>query len=108
MCFSLGPWPLSFQILAYDRLNFDFLVGALERGEIDLAVALPAVRVAGPDQAAFLEHRKIQDGTHLQLVKTHVRAVLPWPKRARAPGGIVDRRPCLGGGLVRVHAHRKR
>src|SRR5215469_4312295 len=43
--FRFGPRPLGLQILTHDGLDLDFLVGALERRQVDLAVALAAVRV---------------------------------------------------------------
>src|SRR5205823_6186051 len=45
----LDARPLELHVLAHDRLNQDLLEGALERGEVHFAVALAAVRVAGPD-----------------------------------------------------------
>src|SRR2546430_16505900 len=73
--------PLELHVLANDRLNDDFLEGALERGEVHLAVPLAAVRVAGPDEPAFQEHREEDGRALLQLVDVHVRAVLPRAQR---------------------------
>src|SRR3982074_227173 len=39
------PGPIRFQVLAYDGLNFDLLVGTFERRQIDLTVALPTVGI---------------------------------------------------------------
>src|SRR5271170_2190157 len=86
---GLRPGPIGFQILAHDGLNLDLLVCALERREIDLTVALAAVGIAGPDQSAFLKYVQIENGTHLQLVQVHVRAVLPGPQRAGTAFGVV-------------------
>jgi len=54
------PGPFSLEVLANDRLNLDFTVGTLERREVHLAVSLPAVGIAGPDEAALEEHRQVQ------------------------------------------------
>ena len=52
-----------------------------ERGEVDLAIALPAMRVAGPDQRALEEHRHEQRRAFLQLEN---RAV--WKRDIHRPG----------------------
>src|SRR5437016_2275406 len=73
--------PFELHVLAHDRLQHDLLVGALQAGEAHLAVALAAMRVAGPDQPALDEHRDEDLRTGLQLVDVHVGAVLPRPQR---------------------------
>src|SRR5438105_8739897 len=60
----LDARPGELDVLAHDRLQPDLLVRALEGGEVDLAVALGAVRVARPDQASLEEHRNV-DGAPL-------------------------------------------
>src|SRR6478735_1791551 len=52
--------PFDLEVLAHDGLDADLLVRALERGEVHLAVALAAMRVAGPDERALQEHRDEQ------------------------------------------------
>src|ERR1700733_2543114 len=53
VCVSFSPWPIRLHILAHDRPNLDLLVGTFKRCEIDLTIALPAMRISGPDQTAF-------------------------------------------------------
>ena len=102
------PRPIGFHLLVHDRLDLDLLVGAFERRQIHLAVSLPAVRIAGPDQAALEKHRQIQGGSGLQLVEIHVRAVLPGPQRAGAPPGVANGRPGLCIRLARIDPDGKR
>src|SRR6266478_6616078 len=100
------PWPVRLQVLAHDWPNLDFLVGTLEGRQVYLTVSLPAVGIAGPDQATLEKHRQIQRRTGLQLVQIHVRAVFPGPQRTGAPFRIVYRRPGLGVRFVRVDPDR--
>src|SRR6267378_7344595 len=102
------PWPVRLQVLAHDWPNLDFLVGTLERRQVYLTVSLPAVGIAGPDQATLEKHRQIQGRTGLQLVQIHVRAVFPGPQRTGAPFRIVNRRAGLGIRFVRVDPDRER
>ena len=48
--FGLDARPLELGILENLHGNVHFLVGGLECGEVDLAVALRRVRIAGPQQ----------------------------------------------------------
>src|SRR5439155_488112 len=73
--------PVELQVLAHDELHHDLAVGALERGEVDLAIALAAVGIARPDEAALEEDRDVDRRALLKLVDVHVRAVLPGPER---------------------------
>src|SRR5712664_1234505 len=100
--------PARLQVLAHDWPNLDFLVGTLERREVYLTVSLPAVGIAGPDQATLEKHRQIQRRTGLQLVQIHVRAVFPGPQRTGAPFRIMNRWPGLSIRLVRVDPDRER
>src|SRR5215469_1415719 len=102
-----SPGPVCLQILPHDRLNLDFLVRALERFEIHFAISLPAVRVADPDQPAFLKDLQIKSRARLQLVQIHIRPVLPRPQRARSSLVVFDGRPRLFFRLVRIHARRQ-
>src|SRR5882724_3135444 len=102
------PRPFGLQVLAHDWPNLDFLVGTLERRQVYLTVSLPAVGIAGPDQATLEKHRQIQRRTGLQLVQIHVRAVFPGPQRTGAPFRIMNRWPGLSIRLVRVDPDRER
>src|SRR5439155_10864067 len=103
----LDPRPLELQVLADDELHDDLAVRALERGEIDLAVALAAVRVARPHEPALQENRNENRRTLLQLVDVHVRAVLP--RSERGHGGQRVRDATLARrGILRIDADGER
>src|SRR5204863_826453 len=95
--------PVEFYVLAHDELHHDLPVGALERGEVDLAVALAAVGVARPDETASEEDRDEDGRAFLQLVDVHVGAVLPRAERGdgrhRVRGAALAR-----GGVLRIDA----
>src|SRR5262249_24930156 len=101
----LDTGPLELHILADDRLDHDLAPGALERGEVDLPIALAAVRVARPDESALEKDRQVQNRAFLQLVDVHVRAVLPRSQRARTSFRVLDRRSRLLFRLVRIGSH---
>src|SRR5262249_443981 len=103
----LHPRPLELHVLADDELHRDLAIGALERREVDLAVALPAVRVTGPHEPALQEDGNEDRGAFLQLVEVHVRAVLPRPQR-RDGRHRVGRSALAGRRIVGVDAHRQR
>ena len=60
--------------LALDDFHRDveFLVGGLDRGEVDFAVALAGVRIAGPQQRARHMHRHIERGAGDEIADVHV------------------------------------
>ncbi len=60
--------------LALDHLDRDveLLVGGLERGEVDLAVALRRVRIAGPQQRAPHEHRHVEGRAGHEIADVHI------------------------------------
>src|SRR6266849_9287917 len=88
----LGARPLKLHALVDDGLDLDLLEGALERGEIHLAVPLPAMGVTGPDQSTLEKYRDGDARALLQLVEVHVRSVFPWAQRAGSPLRVFDRR----------------
>ena len=105
--FRFRPGPFCLHVLAHDGLDFDFLVRTFQRGQVDLAVALPAVRIAGPDQASFLKHRKVHGCARLKFIHIHVGAVFPRAQRAGASFRIADRRSGFGVRFIRVDADRE-
>src|SRR4030095_13851058 len=50
-------------------------VGRLERGEVDLAVALRRVRIAGPEEGAFDEDRDVKRRAFGQIADVEIAAV---------------------------------
>src|SRR3954468_9117250 len=104
---GLDAGPAQLHVLVDDGLQPDLLVRALQGGEVHLAVALRAVRVARPDQPALEEHRDVDGAALGHLVDVHVGAVLPGPQRAhrchRVLGPALARR-----GIVGIDAHRQR
>src|SRR6267154_1424069 len=72
--------------LALDHLDRDveLLVGGLDRGEVDLAIALAGVRVAGPQQRAGYEHRHVERRAGREVADVHVARIL-----ARRHAGIL-------------------
>ncbi len=103
----LDARPVELHVLAHDELHDDLAVRALERGEIHLAVALAAVRVARPHETALEEDRDEDGRPGLQLVDVHVRAVLPRPERGDRRHRI--RRAALARrGVLRIDADRER
>src|SRR5207245_10801795 len=81
--------PFELQVLPHDGLKHALAIPALEPGEVDLSVALTAVRVSRPDQPALEENWNVQRAAGLQLVDVHVRAVLPGPQRRHRRHRIV-------------------
>ena len=104
MRLRLDARPLQLQVLADDGLDLHFLEGALQRGEVHLAVSLRAVRVAGPDEPALEEDRHEQGAARDQLFEIHVRSVLPGPHRVDRRELVVLHVAFARRRIVRVHA----
>src|SRR5215471_12712152 len=72
-------------LLALDQVHGELdREGRLDRGTIDLTVALSGVTVAQHEQRARLEHRKLHGDPGDNLIEVHVRAVRPRIERADA------------------------
>ena len=59
---GLDARPLELHVLEHFDRHAHLLVGGLERREVDLAVALGGMRVAGPQQRALDEDRDVERG----------------------------------------------
>src|ERR1700738_4126277 len=75
MGIGLGYRPSQVLLLVQDHLDADFLHAGLERGERNLAVALPRMAVARINERPGLPYRKVQRRAFRQLVQIDVAPV---------------------------------
>src|SRR5216683_3911134 len=83
---GLDARPLELHVLEHLDRDAHLLVGGLERGQIDLAVALRGMGIPGPQQRALDEHGHVERGTFGQIADVHVAAVASGRHRAVLTG----------------------
>src|ERR1700723_3306891 len=82
---SFGSWPQQMLVLVDDKLKSASQEG-LERGDVDLAVALGGVPVAHLKERSLDMHRYVQRRSGNQLLVIHIARMHPWRTAVDAAG----------------------
>ena len=82
----LDARPLELHVLQHVDGDPHLLVGGFERGEVDLAVALRGVRIAGPQQRALDKHGDVERRAFGEIANVEVAGVAARRHRAVLPG----------------------
>src|ERR1700674_3037779 len=72
---GLDARPLELHVLEHFDRDAHLLVGGLERGQVDLAVALGGMGIAGPQQRALDEHRHVERRAFGEVADVQIAAV---------------------------------
>ena len=84
----------STHVLDHLDRHVHFLVRRLERGEVDFAVSLRCMRIAGPEERAFDEHRNVKRRAFRHVADVEISGIASWRHRAVLTGlgaGDADR-----------------
>ncbi len=84
--FRLDARPLELHVLEHFDRHAHLLVGGLERGQVDLAVALRGMGIAGPQQRALDEHRHVERAALSLVADVEIAAVASGRHRAVLAG----------------------